>query len=233
MKSFLFLLTCFAFNTVSAETSSSQSARDLCPDKVERFGNIQLQQQSSREGFCYLSIHPRNAYQTMIYRDYLLSTEGLLMVFNSFSPEESPETTGAREFFFFPREFKGYQWEVQGDSLIVRGFREMVFQFNLKTSQIESISGAKIEVKPEVAPENQGGVEILSFNNLFMDSGFTTGNSPSAAPSRSSVWKNSQNQECKLRNSEAFLYRDGEPSMKSEKDMLAIIRRKCPQFNLL
>jgi len=226
MKS-IFIL--FLAHTLQAQTLT----KDLCPDALKGYENIQLQQSLSSDGKkCYLGIHPRDAHETLIYRDYLFAQTGLMMVFNSFSPDEGPGSDGAREFFFFPQEFKGYAWKIENQSLVVTGFQNLELRFSLQTAQLETLSGAEIQVKNEVIAENQGGIEILSFKGLYLDAGFMMGDSPSSKPARNSTWKNSHGQKCSLRNPDVFRYVDREPVMKSQEQQVKAIQARCPDFKL-
>ena len=241
MKHILFTLFLFASisysQTLESQTSPALEpqviTKDLCPDILKAFKNIQLQQSLSGDGRkCYLGIHPRDAFETLIYRDYLLAHDGLMMIFNSFAPDEGPASDGAREFYFLPTEFKGYTLKTENDSLIIRGFQNLELKFSMKTAQLESISGAEIQVKDEVVPENQGGVEILSFNGVYLDAGFLMRNSPSSKPQRTSTWKNSHNQQCRMRNQEIFKYVDRENIMKPNDELKRLISTRCPNFKL-
>lgn len=241
MKTILFTLLLVAATSYS-QTYESQSSpalesqvisKDLCPDILKAFENIQLQQSLSADGKkCYLGVHPRDAFETLIYRDYLLAHNGLMMIFNSFAPDEGPGSDGAREFFFLPTEFKGYALRTENNSLVVNGFQNLELRFSMKTAQLESISGAQIQVKDEVVPENQGGIEILSFNGVYLDSGFLMRNSPSSRPQRTSTWKNSHNQQCKMRNQEIFKYSNQENILKPNEELKKLIQTRCPDFKM-
>ncbi len=214
-------ITCF-----SAEAST-------CPDLINRVGNIQIQQTSDKStNECTLSLHPRNAWETLIYRDYLFSSDGLMMIFGSFNPSDSATATGAREYYFFPQEFKGFQWEIENESLKLTGFQGITFHFSLKTGDLESMSGAKIKVSPEVQAENQTGVEILSFEGLYLDSGFLVGASPSSEPRRGSQLKNSLDQSCRLLNGDIFHYIGQQVNLRPQEDVLKVAKSKCTQFQL-
>lgn len=204
----------------------------LCPRKLVGFENLQVSQQvSGDKKTCYLGLTPRDGFETLIYRDYLFTSDGLLMVFNSLAPEETSTSHGAREFFLFPQDFKGFQWRVEEGFLVIEGFQDRVIKFDLKTAQIVSMAGASVQVDPKVNSGNQGGVEILSSDFLFVDAGFKIGNSPSADRSRSSVIKNSKGQSCRLRNSQVFDYlADEDASLKPKEALQRNVLRACSGF---
>ena len=228
---FLNLFVKIALAASLAGTADSPHMTDLCPDQLKAFENIQLQQSLSGDGKnCFLSIHPRDAYETLIYRDYLVSSDGMLMVFNSYSADLSSASDGAREFYLFPNEFKGFEWKVEDQYLVVTGFVDRVLRFSLKTSQLELMSGAELKLSEKVAPNNKGGLEILSADFLYIDAGFKLGDSPSYDHSRSSDAKNPKKQSCTLKNPKIYDYADDNVILKPESEVRKIIKATCPGF---
>ena len=218
-------------------TSVSFAATDveaLCPRKLVGFENLQVSQQvSGDKKICYLGLTPRNGYETLIYRDYLLTSDGLLMVFNSLAPEQTSTSHGARAFFLFPQDFQGFHWRVEEGFLVIEGFQDRVIKFDLKTAQIVSMSGASVQVDPNVNSGNQGGVEILSSDFLFIDAGFKIGNSPSADRRRFSVIKNPKGQSCRLQNSQVFDYlAEEDASLKPKEALKRNVLRTCSDFEI-
>jgi hypothetical protein len=97
---------------------------------------------------CFSSVHPRDAYTNLIYRDYLITSEGLLMVFNSYGPGDNAKTTGAREFYFFPRKDKKveFQHDPGRQEIMVKVTDRLSFVFDTKTAQIKGISEGSLIV---------------------------------------------------------------------------------------
>lgn len=219
-------------------TSLSASTQTLteqnnCSDKLEGHQNLQIQQtQLTISGPCYLSIHPRDAFDTLIYRDYLLTSEGLFMVFNSLASGEGPGSHGAREFFVFPSNFKGYSWEVNAENLIVRGFYDLTLTFSLKTAQLTSISQADILVAKKVEASNRGGVEILRSEWPFIDSGFRLGGAPSERPKAYSNVRNGKGESCRVLNSEIFDYQNDDVKLRDRESVAQAARKTCSGFIL-
>lgn len=210
-----------------------QNIEEMCPDRLQGFENIQIQQTLSGDGKrCYFGVHPRDAFETLIYRDYLLRDDGLFMVFNSFSDGKSEATDGAREFYFLPSQFKGFQWKVEASFLVVTGFVGQTLKFSLKTAQLESLSGAEIKLADQVVPENKGGLEIVAADYMYVDAGFRLGDSPSYDRARSSEIKNSQHQVCKLRNAKTYNYLDDTVYLKPFSELKSAIQSSCVGFGL-
>src|SRR5687768_2155584 len=83
-------------------TEANRSFSTECKEVSGYNDNLQFSRERSSDGECWVSLHPRNGYVDLKYRDYLLSSSGLLLVFNSYGHGPESETTGAREFYFFP-----------------------------------------------------------------------------------------------------------------------------------
>jgi hypothetical protein len=172
---FIFFSSLFLLMTVPWPIRALAAALQVgnCPDRLVAFENIQIQQSLSGQGDrCYLSIHPRDAFETLTYRDYLLTDDGLLMVFNSYSGTTGPQSDGAREFYFLPRVFKGFAWKLEDEYLVVTGFGSTALKFSLKTSQLIKMDGAETSLAQDVLPTNNGGFEILHAPFIFVDAFF-------------------------------------------------------------
>jgi hypothetical protein len=214
------------------ESAESNPIEQLCPDKIESFGDVQIQQtMSSDNTSCFLSIHPRDSYKTMVYRDYLLSNDGLIMVFNSYSNSESSNADGAREFFLLPQEFTGYTWTIVGSELVVSGFSGRQVKFLLSNAQVSGLTDAVVQVADQVLATNAGGVEITKTSFPMIDAGFRMGDSPSIDQSRSSILRNSNQETCRVKNPKVFQYKGNSVLLKSVKDLQAAAKATCPGFD--
>jgi hypothetical protein len=227
IRYFLLFLCCW---TILARAEVPETH---CPFRLEGHNNLQIHQNVlSGEGRCFVAITPRDAYLTLVYRDYLLTSEGLLLVFNSLAQGEGPGSHGAREFFTFPPHFQGFSWEIQGDSLILKGFGELTLTFSTQTGQLKSISDADIMVAKKVEANNRGGVEIIRSLWPFVDSGFHFGGSPSNRPNAFSVIKNAKSQTCRVENSKIFDFSTGEAQIRDRETIAQIARSTCEGFHL-
>ena len=230
MKNLNLLVFTFVLSLTSpAMTSTPSDIPELCPRKLIGYSNIQVSQSISGE-LCFLSIHPRDAFETLIYRDYLFSSDGLLMVFNSLKPDEGPQSAGTREFYFFQEAFRGFQWVVTEDELILTGLADLKIHFSLATAQILKIENATIRLDPKVNPNNAGGFEILSSPWTFLDTGFFFGNTASSQPNRLSTLKNKDQVTCRLRNRSLFDYMGDDAKVKSPVDIQKAASLTCPGF---
>lgn len=239
----LLFLCVFSENSFARSLNLNGNTRlrsELCPDQLKGFENIQVQQLLSGDGKnCYLSIHPRNAWETFIYRDYLLTDNGFLMVFNSYAEHKvtsrsvaAAAADGAREFYFLPSEFTGFQWKVEGDYLVVTGFVGKTLKFSLQTAQLEFISGAQVKIADEVQSDNEGGFEILASDFLYVDAGFILSNSPSYVKSRSSEVRNSSRQTCRLKNTKTYNYIGDSVYLKPLGELTKVVKATCPGFGI-
>ncbi|WP_295903498.1 hypothetical protein [uncultured Bdellovibrio sp.] len=206
-----------------------------CPDIVERRDGTQIQQiWSSSTESCFFSVTPQDAYVELNYRDHLLTTEGLFMVFNSFGPGDESQTTAAREFFMFPRvnDSFSYKWDDNARELEVTHVTGDKFVFDTKKARLKSISRANITVADYVEPGNRGGIEISNYQGLLMDGGFKVGNSPTSNANGKSTFKDSLGKSCAVRNSEVFKYfGSGDVMFKfDDKGLAAFLKNRCSQL---
>lgn len=219
---------------ISAPALAQQAVN--CPDKVERRGSIQLQQTPSGDNNgCFISVHNFKA-DDLLYRDYLLSSDGNLMVFNSFGNGPENEFTGAREFYMFPRPNKTmtYNWNDDARRLEVVDVTGGTVYFDYEDAQISGMTKAAVKVAPDVVPANNGGVEISKFQGLILDAGFTKGHAPTGVAAATSVFTDQSGQTCKVKNGDVFKYTsEGDVNFKySDKGLMAFLKTKCPKLKL-
>lgn len=215
----------------------SNAAEIDCPYFVERVDGTQIQQLwSASSNSCFFSISPRDAYVDLIYRDYMLTSDGLFMVFNSYGEGDESRTTAAREFYTFPRlnYEKGFthRWDREKDELIVTSVTGDRFVFEVKKAHLKSIERARVVVADYVEPKNRGGVEIYNFQGLLLDGGFAMGRAPTSSASGSSVFTDKNGKTCKVTNREVFKYTStgdiifkfDDPSLKK------FLQTRCPSL---
>jgi hypothetical protein len=207
-----------------------------CIRQITHFDNTQTSRDFWPENeTCFISVHPRDSYVDLIYRDYLLTNKGLLMVFNSYGHGESHLTTGAREFYFFPRSDMSPQFSYNQNSNEVRvKFSDRLsFVFDGKTAQIKSLSQGSVSVASDVNKNNQGGVEIQSFNGLWLDVGFAMGQSPSEKGNMLSKFTDENGQTCSVKNKDIFQYINGDVEFRfSDADLKIFLKRICPKLQV-
>lgn len=208
-----------------------------CPDLVERRDEIQIQQVwSSDTQSCFLSVTPRDAFVDLVYRDYLFSTSGLFMVFNSYGSGDEAQTTAAREFYMFPRTNGGYQhaWDDDNRELVVKHVTGDTFTFSYKKAKLKSISRATVTVSDDVIPTNKGGVEINNYGGLLLDGGFKVGGSPTGSAAGLSKFTDAQGKACSVRNKEIFDYLStGDIQFRySDSELASFLKTRCPGLQL-
>lgn len=206
-----------------------------CPDIVERHDGIQIQQLwSDGSESCFFTVTPRDAYVDLIYRDYLFTSDGSFMVFNSYGPGDESKTTAAREFYMFPRINEGftYSWDDNARELTLINVTGDKVIFDSKKGRLKSISGGTVTVADYVEPANRGGVEISNYQGLILDGGFKIGSAPTGNPSGSSFMKDVKGTQCKLKNSEVFKYTSGGDVVfkYSDKTLIPFLKQRCPNL---
>lgn len=225
LLSLLFALPSFA----STQAQDSQT----CQDRVERGGTIQAQMRPTSNGDCFVSISNYKV-STMFYRGYVFSADANLMVFNSFGSGPVSETTGAREFYTFPRRFKypTFTWNEEQRVLVVTSTTGDEFYFDYETAQPKGMNKAEVQVAAEISKNNGGGVEIKNYKGLIMDAGFKMGSAPTSNPRNKVKFTDETGKTCDLTVGDIFNYReDGDPYVKfSDKNLANFLKKKCSKL---
>ncbi len=227
--------TFFLLSTVWATTATALQDESICQDIVERRGSIQLQMIPARDGtVCYVSVHNRKA-ENLTYRDYLFTSDGELMVFNSLGFGDESQTAGAREFFMFPRLRKTptYEWNDEARRLIVTTVNGNKASFDYEDAELVEMTGATVQRAPEIRPDNRGGVEIKNYQGLLLDAGFKLGSAPTGVSSAYSLFTDKQQKTCRVQNRELFKYTsDGDVIFRySDAGLKSFLRNRCPQLS--
>ncbi|RYZ84072.1 MAG: hypothetical protein EOP06_18775, partial [Proteobacteria bacterium] len=178
-----------------------------CVDKYEIFDNTQVQISPTGDS-CTVSVHPREAYVDLIYRDFLFDTNGLFMVFNSYGNGSDSQSTSAREFYFFPRAVSDlkYEFDAKNNRLMVTAASGKRFYFNTIKAILTDVSGSMLQQDYSMEPKNRGGVEFPQNDGLIMDGGFKIGQSPSQYPKEKVTFRDPTGNTCDLTNSEVYKY---------------------------
>lgn len=211
----------------------SAKAADACP-RIDPtvVGDTQGYADSLGSGKCFVSIHSMNA--GMIYRDYALFGDGMLMVFNSYGEAEGPDMTSAREYYFFPRTGAlALEMNAAAKTVTVRMPDGGRVSFDPATSQIASVDRGDVTVSPSLDRSARGGVEFTSYAGLMLDAGFRLGELPSGLPDGESTFRSAQGQLCRVKNREIFTYRGrGEHDFKfDDAGLSAFLLARCPGLN--
>ncbi|UYL08265.1 hypothetical protein B9G69_014545 [Bdellovibrio sp. SKB1291214] len=214
--------------------ASTQAQDSLtCQDRVERGGSIQAQMRPTSNGNCFVSISNYHV-TTMLYRGYVFAADGNLMVFNSFGSGPVSETTGAREFYTFPRRFKfpTFTWNEEQRVLVVTSTTGDEFYFDYETAQLKGMNKAEVQVSGEIAKTNAGGVEIKNYKGLIMDAGFKMGSAPTSNARGKVKFTDEAGKNCELTVGDIFSYReDGDPYVKfSDKNLASFLKKKCSKL---
>nr|BFD63045.1 hypothetical protein BdHM001_17260 [Bdellovibrio sp. HM001] len=226
--------TIFFVSTLWTFQASAQEQAAVCQDAVERRGSIQMQMIPSADGNnCFISVHNRKA-QGLLYRDYLFTADGELMIFNSFGPGDESQTTGAREFFMFPRVqvTPTYEWNDETRRLIITTVNGNKAYFDYEDAELVGMSGATIRRATDIHPSNRGGIEILNYQGLLLDGGFKMGSAPTGNSRAYSTFTDRNGKTCRLQNYELFKYTsDGDVIFKhSDKGLQSLLKSRCPQL---
>jgi hypothetical protein len=202
-----------------------------CPKLMSHLENLQIvSSYESDRSECWFSIDDNNAYQTMIYRSYLLTSSGMLMVFNSYGNGPSSTHTGAREFFFFPREEFFNKIIVDTKALTIPINHLATFKFETTRLRLIEQPNLKFATDSKVNRQNRGGVEVIKYAGVYLDAGFQMGQSPTQNPENKSRFINPQKQICVVKNKDVFDYKNDDMFLRGDSVLKKTVQVLCPQF---
>jgi hypothetical protein len=224
-----------AFAFLTATLTGLARANAACAQRRETVAEARVEVQSPGTGRCWLTIDPDWA-PSFKYRSYLFDEKGFFMVFNSTGRGPESETTGAREFYLFPRK-KGLDYKISGEQIDVLLPSGAVLKYNARTLRWIGAKGGTIQEAEEISHDNQGGVEIRLESGVLLDFGFKLGGAPTGDRDGRAVFVDASGKRCEVKNSEVLKFSSsGESSLrfKTDREVQAFLKAKCPElkFNL-
>lgn len=216
---------------------AAQESGSTCELKRAMLDNTQISTSYYQaENICWISVHPNNTFGTLIYRDYMFGNEGLLFVFNSYGEGPNSTSTGAREFYIFPRkQYPSFQVDEANNQVHVTTASGEVVSFDAATTRVAKMTESSFKESPKISDSNEGGFEILTHNKVVLDCGFTLGNSPSANPKRTCKFTDATNQSCSVKAGEVFKYTsDGDNDLAFQDDaaLAQFLSQRCKNLDL-
>lgn len=210
---------------ISLAAKDSQAA---CIERRDRVGEARVEMKEPDPGRCWLLLGPD--YQPNLrYRSYILDESGLIMVFNSYGPGPDSQTTGAREFYVFPRGTE-LNYRINGDQAEVIHPSGVEFSYDIQTLRWTGAKGATITEAQELRSDNEGGVEIAIQKGLLLDFGFKMGGAPTGVRSGRAVFSDAFGNRCQVSNSDVISWGpDAEPELKfnSDAEVFAFVKARC------
>lgn len=205
-----------------------------CPEIIDRVGLTQIHQQSNREQTnCFISATNSNNYMTLVYRDYLVSNDSM-MVFVSLGDGPEDKTTGAKEFYFFPRDVRTAKYSIGMDEkfLTIEGRFDFDFIFDSQTSQLVEMTNANIKVDPKISASNDSGVQIMPTKGLVYEIPFKLGSAPSGDLRRTGYFKDAFNHKCAVKVGMIFKsIGNGETEIKlNDLQLKNLLAQICPEI---
>lgn len=229
-KSQIFFMLFFGI-LIQSSASFGYARREDCTYQITHRDNLQFSRQYQEDrAECWHSVHPMDGYESLTYRSYLITSDGMFFVFNSYGQGSDSKTTGARTYYFFPREI--YQGDVAltDAQASIRVNSKLTLQF--ETKNLYPLNNQNIIFKnyTSINPKNAGGVEVVRYNGVYLDTGFMMGKSASSVPTLKSMFKNQFGQKCSLQNQLIFDYKDEDAILKHETVLHRIVAAQCPSF---
>lgn len=209
------------------------SSNPNCENFKNSYGVLSVQRLWSEDAkTCWISILPTDVPE-LNYRQFIFSSDGGFLVFNSFGNGPAEQYTGARKYFFFPQTQNQLQFSVNESKkqfqVILPNQKKVGFKFDQTAPQ--SFESAKIQISGNIEPKNRGGLEFVSYDGVYMDCGFQMGQNPTANPYRFCQFFDAKRTSCRIQNQQLFDYSDnGDVFVRSEDEIKATVLRLCPNF---
>ena len=196
----------------------AQAASKCTPDQVIGNGVVASRFLTVAYG-CLVQITPR-AKPNMLYREYWIDDRGRFMVFTSTPGDNVDLVTGTRTYFLFPRkQLPSIRGVAEGELTFTLPSGQPI-EFNEADASLSAFPGLFSEDK-KVSLDNQGGLEIQSFNGIRLDTGWMIGSQTYKNPNGISTFSDAHNAKCEIRNDEFFFYENmyyTEPNLRYPED---------------
>lgn len=211
----------------------SERSLSFCETFFKKVGQVQVQKDSGDNNWCFVSIHPFDIGPDLVYRDYLITNQGLLMVFNSYSSEDNSSSTGAREYYFFPRTLQDLSVEANESDLIksvkVTMSNGKQILFSSQNAEISDLESGLFKLDPQVNKHNKAGLEVIKYEGLWLDAGYALGHSPSENLNEMATFTDATGVRCLVQKSLIF---NSHAEIVSDDLISKIVKRQCPKLKI-
>jgi hypothetical protein len=229
------LLGClfFGFSLSASAQVEEPVLKEECTDFAKNLGSFRYHRFLDRENKCWLSALPTRV-TNLVYRSYLYTSEGYLMVFNSIDKEEYGVSDGARSFLFFPRNEIPTAADI-GDLVYFKsGTKGVELILDTQEARIVGMVGGTVKEDRKVYPGNNGGVEFSNVQALILDGGWKAYGDPFGEMNRQSTFIDPKGNRCVVRNREVFkLDSDEDPRFRfTDVQLKTFLANRCPKLEL-
>jgi hypothetical protein len=170
---------------------------------------------------------------SMVYRSYLFTDDGLFQIFNSFGNGAEQTKTGARVYAIFPRNEKiGFHVAIDQNSIRVQtSNRNTVFKLSTTPQvSVQKITNSDFLEDQKVQLANNGGLELSNNKFVYLDIGFGRGAAPQSNAESVSTFHDRRGRQCVVRNRDVFHYLHGDATLKSDAKIRTALAKYCPKL---
>ena len=180
-------------------------AQDTCQIRQDQHGGVQV----TLNFKCQLRI--QQLRQGSFNRQYIIGAAGQFDVFINMGRGPLSETTGGRNYIFWPHSHWSRQRikNADGSVSVIPSWtsKPVVFQKD-EVKDIQSMPGIRVRLE-KVTKGNKGGIDLEPLPNsgtLMLSGGYYRGNYPFAIRNRSSTFYDDRGASCAIPNTELFDY---------------------------
>ncbi len=153
---------------------------------------------------CWYSVGPEDQ-QDLIYRQFMFDSSGYFMVFSSYGNGPESTSTGAREFYLFPRS-QAVAANVKADGVAFTLANGLSAVYSADFARWVDAVGADIWESPDVVEGDKGGFKIRINKGLQLDFGFKMGGAPSGNRKGNAEFRDALGNSCPVRNAEVMIW---------------------------
>ena len=214
-------------------------AQNTCRFRQDHYGGVRV----TINGRCQLGI--QQSRQGSFNRQYIIGEAGQFDVFINMGDGPLSETTGGRNYIFWPKSIWSRQRFKNADgsvSVFPSWASEPVIFQKGEVKDIRSMPGIRVRLQ-KVTKVNKGGIDLEPLPNsgtLMLSGGYQRGTYPFAIRNRSSTFFDDRGASCKIPNTELFDYElesDGRTvnryffKYRSDQVLKSFLRHRCKGKN--
>jgi hypothetical protein len=206
-----------------------------CPDTQAVVGKTVVNEFFTIADGCTLWITPQDK-PNLLYREYFFDERGRFRIYDS-TPGDYETASGSRAYFLFPRkQLPTFTVSADKNEVIATLGSGGTIRFRTDTTRISAFPGVAFSESPDIRLDNQGGVEILSYPGILLDTGWKLGGVGYTDSVAKATFRDGKGHACVVTNNEIFDYKDAiydEPlfMFQTDPELKEFLSKRCPELD--